>query len=321
MTKMCQRGVVMSLSPPVIPLFKIKENLVAPVAPPSLPGIPKTEAVKKEKKERRMELVGLENGDPLSTYQLAMLGLKNAISTVPKLVIRYWWQILTVFGIWYFLEYFDVFKFSTNYPTLTPLWIFISKFILLIIFITASYNNFVAKAVYAAILIRVGLPLIGRIRSQGFTNVINEFKNIGPDLKKNWALAENTALSLLIGFLGMGAFVSNYLTRNNRIDKIAVTLALAIALMKALSDSPKSLPFMVSRVVMKDFFVMLLKPSPVRNHHIYVAVSGLNLGFLCSLPFAYLSSHTSDNIGYIVGVIAFIAGVGLFFVKKSPAKG
>lgn len=54
-----------------------------------------------------------------------------------------------------------------------------------------------------------------------------------PGFKDNWAKAGGVALSLLVGFSGVGAFLSNYLTRNNRIDKIAVSLALAIALMKA----------------------------------------------------------------------------------------
>lgn len=214
-----------------------------------------------------------------------------------------------------------MFKMTNMYPALSPLWVFIDKFLLIMVFFTASYNNFVAKTVYATLIIRVGIPLVGRVRSEGLTKVVNDFKTLGPGLRASWAESGGVALSLLVGFAGVGAFLSNYLTRNNRVDKIAVTLVLAMALMKALSEGTKSLPFMVGRVITKDLFVLLLRPSPARNHHFYVALSGLTIGFLCCLPFAYFSKFTSDNIGYITGIIAIIVAIALFFVKKTPAKG
>ena len=325
-----EAAVSIVLSPPVVPLHKLKEAPPEPVPPPIIPGMvtaaaeavmapptgPKTEDAKGKKKERRMELVGLEPGDPRSVYHLLKLGLKNVVTVVPNLVKKYWWLILTVLAIWYALEAFNVFYLSEKVPILNPLWNLIDKFILLLVFLTASYNNFVAKGIYAAIIIRVGLPLAGRIRREGLLKVFNDFQKIGPGFKESWATAGGIALSLLVGFLGVAAFLSNYLTRNNRIDKIAVSLALAMALAKALSDGTKSLPFMAGRVVTKDLFVLLLRPSPVKNHHIYIAVSGLALGFLCSLPFAYLSKMISDDIGYITGVIAMVAALILFFAKN-----
>lgn len=307
---MSQEAVVnIVLSPPVVPLHKLKQAPAEPVPPPVFPG--------GKKKERRMELIGLEPGDPRSTYHLLKLGLKNAVTVVPKLVKKYWWLVLVVFTVWYALEAFEVFYLSEKIPALSPLWNLIDKFILLLVFLTSAYNNFVAKGIYAAIIIRVGLPLAGRIRREGLLKVVNDFYKLGPGFKESWATAGGIALSLLVGFLGVGAFLSNYLTRNNRIDKIAVSLALAFALAKALSEGTKSLPFMAGRVVTKDLFVMLLRPSPVKNHHIYVAVSGLAIGLLCSLPFAYLSKMISDDIGYFTGVLAMVAALGLFFVNKT----
>lgn len=341
-----------SLPPPVVPLHKLRETPPAPVAPPCLPGRASmaaplldaesglatqgstaqkaiatpiqpqgpssAKAPMAKKKERRMELAGLEPGDPLSTYHLIKLGFKNVLAIVPKLAKKYWWLIIIILGSWFFLANFSVYAYSTKFPALTPLWMLLDKFILVVIFLTASYNNFVAKGIYAAVIIRVGLPLARRIRSDGTRKVVNDFKVVVPGFKRSWAEAGTVALSLLIGFIGVGTFLSNYLTRNNRIDKIAVSLALAMALIKALSDGPKSLPFMAGRVVMKDFFVMLLKPSPVRNQHIYLAVSGLAIGLLCSLPLAFLSKMTSDYIGYIIGIIAIIIAGAFFFLKARP---
>ena len=143
------------LSPPVVPLHKLRETPPAPVAPPFLPGrvntmapildagpalttqggrasasfatpnqaqdhsSPKVPAGKK--KARRMELVGLEPGDPLSTYHLIKLGFKNALAIVPKLAKKYWWLIIIVLGVWFFLANFSVYSYSTKFPALTPL--------------------------------------------------------------------------------------------------------------------------------------------------------------------------------------------------------
>lgn len=324
-----------ALPPPAVPLHKLREPLPEPVPPPVLPRaaiptegtvitppvVPMENVPKGKKKERRMELAGLEAGDPRSTYHLIKLGFSNVVSIVPKLLRKYWWHILIVLVVWYALASFNPMRLSTQFPALTPVWFFIDGFLLYMVFITAAYNNFVAKAVYFTLIMRVGLPLIRRIRSEGLAKVVADFRKLVPGFKENWAKTGAVALSLVVGFAGVGAFVSNYLTRNNRVDKIAVSLALAIALMKALSDGPKSLPFMAGRVVMKDLFVLMLKPSPVRNHHIYLAVSGLSLGFLCSLPFAYLSKTTSDYIGYYTGIVAILAGLVLFFFEKEHRQG
>lgn len=78
-----------------------------------------------------------------------------------------------------------------------------------------------------------------RIRSQGLAKVVSDFRKLVPGFKESWAKTGALAFALVVGFTGVGAFISNYLTRNNRVDKIAVSLALAIALMKALSDGPE----------------------------------------------------------------------------------
>jgi hypothetical protein len=203
-------------------------------------------------------------------------------------------------------------------PALSPLWLFLDRFVLIVIFITATYNNFVAKAVYMTLIYRVGIPMGLRFKTEGPQKVIGEFAAIGPTFKSNRLLSGASATGLLIGFIGAGAFISNFMTRNNSIDKVAVSIAIAVSLFKALSDGPKSIPFMTGRVVMKDLFVAMKKPSPVRNHHIYVAVFGLACGFLCCLILAWLRKPLGDSIGYILGTIAMIAGAG---IAVSQAKG
>lgn len=225
--------------------------------------------------------------------------------------------------VWTVLGSFNAFRLMSSMPSLTPLWLFLDKIVLILVFFTASYNNFIAKAVYATIVVKVGIPLFNRIRKEGIGKVSTDFKTLVPNLKSNWELTGGKSLGLLVFFAGSAAFMSNFLTRNNAIDKIAVSLAIAFTLMKALGDGPRSIPFMTGRVVMKDIFVAMHKPSPVRNHHIYIAISGLVTGFLCSLPLSVLRKSMGENIGYLLGTLAMVVGIGLIVslgMKKTNEK-
>jgi hypothetical protein len=291
----------------------------APVAEAiAAPGTPSAKSVAGKKRERRKELAGLEPGDPLSTYHLLMRGINNVRGILPKLLIKYWWVALVVIGVWTFLGWFDAIRLAMKYPQMAGLFMGFEKLILFIVFITAAYNNFVAKAVYATIMIRVGLPLIRQIKSEGMTKVLNDFKKVIPDFKANWAETGPVGISILVSMVGSALIISNFLTRNNVIDKIAVSLALAMALLKALNVGSKSLPFMTGRVVSKDISMMFLKPSPVRHYHLYVAISALAVGFFGALPLSFMRITQSyyDPTGYILGGIAIVAAVPLYFVTR-----
>lgn len=306
----------MRVPPPGVPSRISREPVVAPVAPPLRPTVMAAPAKPSEipapkKKERRMELEGLEGGDPRSTIHLIKLGMRNAAGTLPAMIRKYGWVIPATLFVWTVLGSFDAYALVMSIPSLAGLWMFLNKIVLVLVFLTASYNSFIGKAVYATLVVKVGLPLFNRIRREGFGKVSKEFSLLLPNLRTNWALVGGKSLGLLVLFAGCAAFTSNFLTRNNAIDKIAVSLAIAFSLMKALGDGPKSIPFMTGRVVMKDIFVAMKKPSPVRNHHIYVAISGLVAGFLCCLPLSVLRKSMGENIGYQLGVLGIIVGIGL----------
>lgn len=309
------------LPPPYVPLKVLGQGAaLPPPAPPLLPGkeaVVKPSAAPGVKKERRMELQGLEPGDPRSTVRLIRRGMGNVARKVPPLLRKYSWVIPVVLMVWTVLGSFNAYKLMSSMPALYPLWAFLEKIVLFLVFLTAAYNNFIGKAVYGTLVVRVIIPFIRRIRRQGVGKVSADFKALIPGFKANFAEAGARSLGLVVFFSGTGAFLSNYLTRNNAADKIAVSLAIAFALMKALNDGKYSLPFVTSRVVMKDLFVAARRPSPVRNHHIYVAISGLTLGFTSSLLLAVLRKSMGENIGYLLGTAAMAAGAALFFARKS----
>lgn len=311
-----ETAVPMQVPPPGIPSRILREPMVKPMAPPlrpaalAAPNKPAAASAPK-KKERRIELEGLEGGDPRTTIHLIKLGIRNTAGTLPVLIRKYGWVIPATLFVWTVLGSFNAYALVMSAPSLAGLWMFLNKIVLVLVFLTASYNSFIGKAVYATLVFKVGLPLINRIRREGFGKVSKEFSALLPNLRSNWTLVGGKSMGLLVLFAGSAAFISNFLTRNNAIDKIAVSLAIAFSLMKALSDGPRSIPFMTSRVVMKDIFVAMKKPSPVRNHHIYVAISGLVTGFLCCLPLSILRKSMGEYIGYQLGIVGMIIGIGL----------
>lgn len=304
--------ITMTLPPPLIPLKILNQPAPQPVPKPSGAGFSQSQTAAaaepslRKKKERRMELQGLEGGDPRSTYHLLRRGFRNVLKNLPLLLRKYGYFVPVVLMGWTILGTLNTYRMPA----------FIGNIVMLLVFLTAAYNSFIGKAVFGTLVIRVIIPMGRRIRREGFGKVSGEFKTLIPNFRTNWSAVGARSLGLLVLFAGSAAFISNFLTRNNAIDKIAVSLVIAVSLIKALSDGPRSIPFMTSRVVMKDIFVLLGKPSPVRNHHIYVAISGLVLGFLCSLPLSVLRKSMGENIGYILGMLAMVAGIALLFTLK-----
>lgn len=315
----------LTLPPPLIPLKVFKEPVPAPVIPPKImaaPLLPKDEPAVQEpavgrRWKRQPGQEGLDPGDPRSTVQLFRRGIGNVARTLPPILQRYAWVLPVVLLVWTLLGSFNAYRLMSSVPALTPLWVFLDKIVGLLVFLTAAYNNFVGKALYGTLFFKVILPLLRRMRREGVVKVGGEFKSLLPNLLVNWSAVGTRSIGLIIFFAGCGAFVSNFLTRNNAFNKTAVSLAVAFTLMKTLSTGSRSIPFMTGRVVMNDVFAALKRPSPVRNQHLFIAISGLVLGFLSSVLLALLRSSMGDNIGYILGAIAMAAGIVLFFVLKS----
>jgi hypothetical protein len=188
--------VPVNLPPPVIPLKILNEPAPEPVPRPQ--GFRRPEPAAKKKKERRMELQGLEAGDPRSTVDLLKLAFNNTVRSLPPVLRKYGWLIPIILVIWTSLGTFSAYKMMFSMPALAPLWMFLDKIVLILVFLTASYNSFVGKAVYAAIIIRVIIPLIRRIRREGFAAVRRNFASLVPNLKINWSAVGRSSTGLFL---------------------------------------------------------------------------------------------------------------------------
>jgi hypothetical protein len=302
-------------SSPLLPGKKTSPITDTPPKPPALKvhiKPDKAQAAATAKSES--ELV-----DPKSTGELLATIGKNALTTVPILIKKYWWIMLILAGLWLFLMTFNPLLWSRNNPSLAWLFNAINPLVMLLIFLTAAWNNWIAKSIYVVIIFKVIMPLAMRIKKEGFGTVLNSFKAVIPSIKQNWQECNTKALPLFVSFLGAGLLVTNFLSRNNSFDKCFVSVALAISLVKVLSDGEKSPAFMAFRVISKDIFKLFKKDSPVRNHHVYICFSGLMTGLAGALILFIIRAITGDGIGqfigYYLGSIAIITGITLNILK------
>ena len=329
-------------SRPSLPIRPVVKVTIAPPRPPSLPGgetgiapprapgatprVPASQAQPKEAartaeiERRRAALAGSGVGDPKSTIEMILTGAKNTAKALPLIIKKYWWLILIAGGVWIFCQSFDPVVWGNKTPKLRGFYNAIKPGVDFLVFLTAAYNGWVAKSVYGLVILKIFVPLVQRIRADGFKPVMDSFKAVVPGIRSSWTVSGDLSLSLFIFTTGTGVALTNLLSGNNSYTRCIASVALALSMVKFLSDSKKSMPFMATRVVSKDIFKTLRKENPVKNHHIFVAITGVMAGLSTSIIFALmvLQRGTPGPIefaGYWLGLAAIVAGIVLYFVK------
>ena len=186
---------------------------------------------------------------------------------------------------------------------------FLRTLVLILIFLTSSYNSIIPRTVYWVVIFTVGKTLFKRVRSEGFSKVMSDFRQLPIDFKEaKLSLERFTNYLLLIG-IGLGFVAANFLSRNNRIDKIAVSFVLAIALINTLSKGKKGLLFTSIKLFYKDLTGFFKNIGSISDNQIYVLLSGFILGLISNTIFALIKL---DFGGYILGVV--LVGIGFIFI-------
>lgn len=304
------------LEPPMPPFLKtFNPNAIASPKPPLAEA--KAETREQEIARRQKALAGSGVGDPKSTVELIKMGAKNTAKILPVLIKKYWWIALIVGAVWFFLMTVD-----TSRLPVQPVADFL-------VFLTAAYNNWVAKSVLVLVVLKVGIPLFRRIRTEGFGKVMESFQAVGPGLKKSWVESGIIAVSLFVVTLGVGLALSNFLSGNNSYTRYLASLALAFSMVKTLSDGSKAMTFTATRVVSKDIFKWFGKHSPVRNHHIYLGIGGVMTGLVGAALPAFLfffgiagvrMSPVYQSVCYSMGGAVIVIGAAVYFVKAFQMK-
>jgi hypothetical protein len=249
-----------------------------------------------------------------STGKMLKSIVKNYVRSIPDVALKFLIFIVLLGGSYLFLM--TVQTWTLPGPIVTVVSV--------LIFLTASWNNAVAKIVYISLILTTGRYFFKRFKKEGVKPVVSEFKSVVPRVKENWSELKDKALWLFLCFGGIGMALSNYLSRNNKIDKYVVSLMLAISLSSTIAKGAQNLSFLFYRVVTRDIAKLFKHPDAVNNAHITIAYAGAAAGLLGAAVFAVIGgaaqSAFTDNMGYFLGGAAVVAGIALMIVNRSKAR-
>ena len=147
-----------------------------------------------------------------------------------------------------------------------------------------------------------------RIKNEGFSTTMTSLKTLPSIIKISREGLGKSFLFVMVAASGFGFVAANFLTRNNRFDKVAILFVLVISMLDTLSKGNKTTLFTALRLIHKDLSGMLKKTPYFSDHHVYIAILGFTEGLLGNLIFGVLKM---DFGGYIVGTLLLLAGLAL----------
>lgn len=232
------------------------------------------------------------------SWELLLFLLGKSIKNLPKIIKSIFVPIIIVTAINIILESIPIYLLHGWTKTI----------VLIFVFLTASYNSIIPRSIFWIIIFTIGKELLMRIRTEGFRQLLRNYKIIPNTLLE--AKRSLGILSYYIMFfsLGLGFIMGNFLTRNNRLDKAMVTYVLAIALINSLSKGNKTLLFTALRLFYKDCTSFIKNIKPLTYNQAYFAVTSFTLGLLLNSIFGIIKL---DLGGYILGSLLSITGLTL----------
>lgn len=245
-------------------------------------------------------------GEPDSLLDLLRLAARGMLSNLPKLLTRILIPVLIVTALNFILMTIPTYSATGLGRTL----------LLTFVFLTASYNGVAQRTLFWVILLTVGRTLFHRFRQDGFKQVRQDLTAFMPALRQDLKTLGTKARYLLLLGCGLGFFIANFLTRNNRMDKQSVSLVVAVAIFNSLSKGTASLLLLFSKVAGKDLFRLLKKPPVTDPGPHRLLNAGVALGLIGNLLFAFVKI---DFGGYLTGAV--LAGVMVFLLLGGTVKG
>lgn len=194
---------------------------------------------------------------------------------------------------------------------------FKKKVVLFLVFLTSSYNSTVPRAIYWVVIFTFGKTLFRRIRREGPATVLVDYLQFPTHFSQSRKALGKASLYLLSIGAGGGFFAANYLSRNNRLDKMLVCYVVAIALINALSKGEKGILFTIIKLFYKDLVSFNKNAKTITTHQSYMLVSGVVLGLIGNTIFALIKI---DNGGYVLGGILALVGLIMLVVTKVEVK-
>lgn len=227
--------------------------------------------------------------------------LSRNVKNLPRFLPRNFIWVGVLAGLWLLLHSYPTHKL----PAVGSL----------LVFLTAAYNNFIAKALYIGAVNTVIIPRIAQARELGIGKVFGAYARLAGPVTRAFGLLGMKAIQVGLMSLGAGIAISNALTRNNATDKYFICVLSAFWLLDALTQGAGSMPVRLFRAAYRD----ITKRAPTYEL-IYAsftaAAVGLLLGFL---PGMIGSRSYWDYKGYIIGAVVMGLGFAAGFAGGKDA--
>jgi len=233
------------------------------------------------------------------------------ITNIPELLKKNAVWLVPLIALWLFLMTFPTFRISILPGIL--------RFLMnLLIFLTASYNNFIAKIIYVFSFNSALIPAIEKIRKKEAAELVDKYKRTFDTIRRAFLSLKNKGIIILLSSSGTGLIIANFLSRNNRLDKYFVCLLSSFALINALSEGAGNVLIKLFRLASIDLNNLFKKDSKLNYNFIYTVFAGLSLGLageiIPGLTFRMFGS-LKDYTGYVLGLVLIVISVVLHFLK------
>lgn len=190
-----------------------------------------------------------------------------------------------------------------------------------IIFLTATYNDVIPKTIYWVIVFTFGKQLLTKIRTKGLPVALAPLKALVPNFKAALEEAGKKAYAFLLLGIGPGLIIANnfasysrFSGARNKFDKYFIAMVISFAVAYFLGEGMDHWLFKFGRLSISDLNRWFKLKLRYRERLMYLVLSGLVFGLLLDFPLIMIKLAYG---GYIVGLIALVAGIALLMSKGS----
>jgi hypothetical protein len=206
-----------------------------------------------------------------------------------------------------------------------PSWLQpVKGFISLVVFLTATYNDIIPKTVFWVLVFTFGKKLIKSMQKKGFGASFACLKKTVPGFLASFRRTGAKAGSILLIGTGIGLAIANnfasysrFSGARNKMDKYLIVLIMAFTISYLLGEANKTGIFRFLKLGTKDVSMLLLHKNGLSDDGVYVLLTGFIVGLLLDAPLILFKWMYG---GYIMGLVAVIAGIVLLFVPVRQAR-
>ena len=246
-----------------------------------------------------------QQNESLSLASLAAILIKGTVTGLPKQIGTLGLRMGIAFGVNTVLGSIATWKLGG----------FLASIVTLLVFLTASYNSIVPKALFWVLVMTIGVKLYHRVKADGMRQVGLELAQFFPNVQRAWTQLAKVAIPILGVGGGLGFVTANFLSRNNRIDKMLVCYVMAISVVDSLSRGTKSMLFLFLQAAFNDYTRLTKRPTLQAINYAYVAGGSFAVALVFNTVFSLLKL---DYGGYIFGLIVIASSVGFGLTLNSP---